>query len=158
VYCLHGEGWQADGYVFGTAFLGSGVADPFIGMSDHGLSGGYVDRSVFVFDVQRAFQDNGELVEGGRLAGLLPSRGTAHVGHAGGRSLRIDTSDVFIDELGFGAGGLDPGRLRDQGRHKFLFSTFDASIKAWGRAVRAVGLRLTETGTSARLHTCPSPL
>jgi len=81
---FHGEGGEADGYVFGAAFVRSRVADPLAGVGDYGLSGGYVEGAVFVFYVQRAFEDDGELVEGGSLAGLEPSGGAAHVGYAGG--------------------------------------------------------------------------
>ena len=63
---------------------GSGVADPLAGVGNYGLSGGDVDRSVLVFYAQRAFEDDGELVEGGSLTGFEPSGGTAHVGYAGG--------------------------------------------------------------------------
>jgi hypothetical protein len=84
VDCIRGESGEADGYVFGAAFVGSGVADPLAGVGDYGLSGGYVEGSVFVFYVQRAFQDDGEFVEGGSLARLEPSGGAAHVGYAGG--------------------------------------------------------------------------
>ena len=51
---IHGKGGETDGYVFGAAFVGSGVTDPLAGARDYGLSGGYVDRTVFVFYVQRA--------------------------------------------------------------------------------------------------------
>ena len=81
---FHGEGGEADGDVFGAAFVGSGVADPLAGVGNYGLSGGDVDRSVLVFYAQRAFEDDGELVEGGSLTGFEPSGGTAHVGYAGG--------------------------------------------------------------------------
>ncbi len=110
---IHGEGWETDRDVFGSAFVGSGVADPFAGVGDDGLSGGDVEGSIFVFHVQGAFQDDGELVEGGGLAGLAPSRGAAHVGDAGRGCAGVDASDVFVDELGFVAGGLDAGGVRD---------------------------------------------
>ena len=67
---IHGEGGEADGDVFGAAFKGSGVADPLAGVGDDGLSGGDVDGSGLVFDAQGAFEDDGEFVEGGSLAGL----------------------------------------------------------------------------------------
>src|SRR5271170_5102446 len=92
---IHGEGGEADGDVFGAALVRSGVADPLAGVGDDGLSGGYFDGAVFVFYVERAFQDNGELVEGGSLAGLVPSGGTAHVGYAGRGGFGVDASDVF---------------------------------------------------------------
>src|SRR5271154_2635252 len=81
---VHREGGEADGYVFGAAFVGSGIADPLAGVGDYGLSGGYVEGAFFVFFVQRAFQDDGEFVEGGGLPGFEPSGGAAHAGYAGG--------------------------------------------------------------------------
>lgn len=94
---IHGEGREADGDVFGAAFVWRGVADPFAGVGDYGLSSGHVDGAVLVLDMKRAFQDDSELVEGWSLAGLEPSRGAAHVGDAGGGSLGVDAPDVFVD-------------------------------------------------------------
>ncbi len=110
---VHGKRWEADGDVFGAAFVGSGVTDPFAGVGDDGLSGGDVERARFVLDAEGAFEDDGELVEGGSLAGLEPSGGAAHVGDAGGGSLGIDAPNVFVDELGFVAGRLDARGLGD---------------------------------------------
>ena len=80
---FHGESGEADSDVFSAAFPRSGVTDPLAGVSDYGLSRGDVDGTVFMFDVQRAFEDDGELVKGGGLAGLEPSGGAAHMGYAG---------------------------------------------------------------------------
>jgi hypothetical protein len=110
---VHGEGGEADGDIFGAAFVRSGVTDPFTGVSDDGLSGSDVEGSGFVLDVEGAFEDYGEFVEGRSLAGFEPSGGAAHVSDAAGGGLGVDTSDVFVDELGFVAGGLDAGGLRD---------------------------------------------
>jgi len=114
---IHGEGGKADGDVFGAAFLGSGVADPLAGVGDDGLSGGDVERTVLVFNVEGAFENDGEFVEGGSLAGLEPSGGAAHVGDAGGGGFGVDASDIFVDQLGFIAGGLDARGLRDECGH-----------------------------------------
>jgi len=54
------------------------------GVGDDGLSGSDVEGTIFVFDAKRAFEDDGEFVEGGSLAGFEPSGGAAHVGDAGG--------------------------------------------------------------------------
>jgi hypothetical protein len=119
VHGFHGKRWQADGDVFGAAFVRGGVANPFTGVGDDGLSGGYVERAGSVLDAQRSFEDDGELVEGRRLAGFEPSGGAAHVRDAGGGSLGVDASDVLVDEFRFVAGGLDARGLRDQGGHGF---------------------------------------
>ena len=94
---VHGEGWEADGYVFGTGFVWSRVADPFAGAGDYRLSGGDVDGTVLMFDMESTFQDYRKLVEGGSLAGLLPSGGAAHVGDAGGGGFGVDASDVLVN-------------------------------------------------------------
>ena len=117
MYGIYGEGGETDGDVFGSAFVGSGIAYPFAGVGDDGLSGGDIEGSIFVFNVQRAFEDDREFLEGGSLAGLEPSGGAAHVGDAGGGRAGVDASDVFVDELGFVAGGLNAGGVRDQGGH-----------------------------------------
>ncbi len=114
---VHGEGGEADSDVFCATFVGSGVADPFAGVGDDGLSGGDVERAILVLDAESAFEDDGEFVEGGGLTGLEPSGGAAHVGDAGGCGLGVDASDVFVDEFGLVAGGLDTSGLLDQGRH-----------------------------------------
>lgn len=118
VHGFHGEGWQADGDVFGAAFLRSGVAHPFAGAGKDCLAGGDVKRSTFVFDAQQPLQHDRELVELRRLAGLEPSLRTAHVGDAGGGGFRIDASDVFVDEFGLVAGGLNSRGVRDEYGHE----------------------------------------
>jgi hypothetical protein len=55
VNCTHGERWQADRDIFGAAFLWSGVAHPFAGMSNDGLSGRNVEGAGLVFDSQHSF-------------------------------------------------------------------------------------------------------
>ena len=52
---VHGERGEADGYVFGAAFVWSGVADPLAGVGDYGLSGGPVERTAFMFYAQHPF-------------------------------------------------------------------------------------------------------
>jgi len=114
---VHGKGRETDRDVFCAAFVGSGVADPLAGLGDDGLSGEDVERTILVFNVESAFKDNGELVEGRGLPRLEPSSGAAHVSDASGRGLGVDASYVFIDEFWFVAGGLDACRLRDQSGH-----------------------------------------
>jgi len=69
-----------------------------------------------MFNPERSVQNYREFVEGGGLAGLNPSFRAAHVSHAGGSGMRVDASDVFVDEFRLVAGGLDASRLRDQDR------------------------------------------
>jgi len=121
---FHGESRKADRDVFGAVFVGSGVTDPFAGVGDDGLSGGDVERTILMFDAKRAFENDGEFVEGGSLAGFEPSTGAAHVRDAGRCGLGVDASDVFVDELGFVAGGLDASGLRDQCGHGNFVSSF----------------------------------
>ncbi len=89
---------------------------PFSGMRDDSLSGGHFKRTVLVLDAQCPFQNDGELVKLWGLAGFEPARRTAHVGDAGSRGLGVDSSNVFIDEFGLVAGGLNARGLRDQSR------------------------------------------
>ena len=117
---VHRESRQADRDVLCAAFVRSGVADPFTGVGDDRLPGGNLERSVLVFDAESALENHAELVERRSLARLQPSGGAMHVGDAGGSGLRVDAPDVFVDELGFVAGGWDAGRLRDQGWHGAL--------------------------------------
>ena len=82
VDCVHRKCGKADRDVFGSAFMGSGIANPLAGVGDYGLSCGDFERASFVFYVERALKDDGELIKGGSLAGLKPSGRAAHVGHA----------------------------------------------------------------------------
>ncbi len=104
---VHGKGGEADGDIFSATFVRRGVADPFAGVGDHSLSGSNIERTRFMFDAQRPFQDDGKFVKGGSLAGLQPPGGAAHVGDAGGGGLGVDASYVLVDECGPVAGGLD---------------------------------------------------
>jgi hypothetical protein len=64
-----------------------------------------------------------DLIELGRLAGLEPSLRAAHVGDAGGGGFGVDASDVFVDEFGLVAGGLNAGGLRDECGHGVRLSS-----------------------------------
>ena len=139
---VRGECGEADRNVFGAAFVGSGVADPFTRVHDDGLSGGDVERPTLVFNPKHALQDDGALVEGRSLARFQPSGGAAHVGHAGGRGLGVDASDVFVDEFGLVAGGLDAGGLRDQRGHG---------------SIKACPLSVEEASQSASLRSAGQP-
>jgi len=136
---LHRERGQAHRNVLSAAFMGRGVAYPLAGVSDDGLSSLHVQGTAFVLDPKGSFQNNCELVELGGLSGFKPSVGTAHVSYAGGRRLRVDASDVFIDQFGFVASGLDAGRLGNQSRHGFGVGPFAEFIpnKSTAKALTA---------------------
>ena len=121
VHGFHGEGGEADGDVFGAAFLGCGVTDPFAGVGDDGLSGGDVEGAALVFDAQQALQHDREFVELGRLAGFEPALRAAHVSHAGRGSFGVDAANVFVDELRFVAGRLDARGLGNECGHELGF-------------------------------------
>src|ERR1700683_562843 len=86
---FHGKRRQTNSDVFSPAFVWRGVADPLASVSDHRLSGRYVDRPILMFDPQRTFKNHGELIEGRSLSRFGPSRGAAHVRGAGGAGLGI---------------------------------------------------------------------
>jgi hypothetical protein len=124
---IYRKGGEADGDVFGSVCVRSGVADPLAGVGDDGLSGSNLEGTVFVFDAKGAFENHGELVEGGRLSGLEPPGGAAHVGDAGGGGLGVDASYVLVDEFGLVAGGLDARGFGDQSRHGW--SQFNPKVR-----------------------------
>jgi hypothetical protein len=86
-------------------------------MDDDGLPSRDFQSALFVLDAQPTLQNNREFVELGRLAGLDPSLGAAHVRHAGRGGFGIDAADVFVDQLGFVACRLNPSGLRDECGH-----------------------------------------
>jgi len=82
-------------------------------MGDHGLTCVHVDRAAAMLDPQGATQHHRKFFKFRGLAGLLPTSGAAHMGDDGCVGGGIDSSDIFIDQLGFVAGGLDPCGLGD---------------------------------------------
>jgi hypothetical protein len=128
---FHRERGEADGDIFGAALMRCRVTNPFSGMGDNSLSGGDIEGTGFMFHAERAFQYDSELVECRSLPWLKPTPGTTHVGHAGGGRLRIDASDVFVDEFRFVAGGLDSRGLRDQSRHIFAFVSVYSMLRVY---------------------------
>ena len=145
----HGERGKTDGNVFGAAFVRSGVPDPFCGVGDDGLAGGYVERGglsfrISVFDAQHTFQHDSEFVELGSLAGFNPSSGAAHMGHTGRRGLGINAANVFVNQFGFVAWGRDACGLRDETGHDFLGRGLSALGSDFGpdRSIRVVRLPL----------------
>lgn len=88
-------------------FIGSGILDPFAGMSDYGLAGRYIERSTFVHHVELAPNHNGVLLELRSLSRLLPSRGAAHVGNAEAISFRIYAAKKLVNMFRHVAGSLD---------------------------------------------------
>lgn len=86
-------------------------------MSEDSLSGCDIEYAGFMVHAQSAAENDRVLVEFGRLARFLPGFGTAHVGNANCGGLRIDAAYVFFDDLRFGPGGFDAGRMRYQSGH-----------------------------------------
>src|SRR5260370_40738829 len=80
-----------------------------------------------MFDAQAPFEDDRELVEGWSLAGLDPAGRATHVGDAGGSCPRVDPPNVFGDQFGFVAGGLDARWVRDQGGHGAVLRSYVAN-------------------------------
>ena len=137
-------------------------------MGDYGLAGGDVDRSTFVFYTQRAFKTIVNSSKSGVWPGSSHPAGAAHMGYAGGCSFCIDSADVFVDEFGLVAGGLDARGLRDQCGHGFSCEFLVLPLLKHGDLVTAglVALipsnrfrgapgraSLDRTGRSARPHT-----
>jgi hypothetical protein len=79
---IHGKCRKADSDVLGSAFMGSGITDPLVGVDDYGLSGDDFERASFMFYAECALKHDGELIEGRGLPGLDPSGGAAHMGYA----------------------------------------------------------------------------
>jgi len=115
---LHGKCGQADSDVLGAIFVRSGVLDPFARMGDNSLARFHLQRTRFVLDAQGALQHDRELVEDRSLAGLDPTRWATHMRDAGGSCFRVNTSDVFVDELWFVARSLNSSGLGNESRHE----------------------------------------
>ena len=133
---LHRKCRKAHRDVFRATFLRRGIADPLAGVGYDGLSGVDVQHAAFMLDAEHSFQHDGELVELGSLAGLEPSLRAAHVGDAGGGGFRVDAADVFVDEFGFVAGGLDSRGLGDECGHR---------VRASGAWLPALGCGIKST-------------
>jgi hypothetical protein len=118
---LHGEGRKANGNVFRTSLGRSGVLNPFAPMRDDCLPGVYVDVPILVSHSHHALENQSEFVEFRSLSRFFPALRAAHVGDAYASSLGVDSSDVFIDQLGFGSGGGNASRLRYQNWHEGSF-------------------------------------
>jgi hypothetical protein len=82
-------------------------------MGDHSLACVYVNHAVALLDPQGAVQHHGKFFKFRGLAGFLPASGAAHMGDAGCAGGGIYSSDIFVNQLGFVASGLDPRRLGD---------------------------------------------
>jgi len=86
-------------------------------MRDNRLPGTNLKRATPMFHPERSLENNGEFIEFGRLSRLDPSLRTAHVRYASRGSLRIHSSDVFVDDLWLIARSLDTSRLWDESWH-----------------------------------------
>jgi hypothetical protein len=78
------------------------------------IDGGFGLVFETVFDAHGAFENEGVFVELGRLAWFDPAAGAAHVGYADALGSAVDAADVFVDELGFRAGGGYAGGFVDE--------------------------------------------
>ena len=83
-------------------------------MCDNGLSGAHVEFATAILHPECAPQYDCKLGEFRCLSRLLPSSRTAHMGDAGFGSSGIHPTDIFVNQLGFVAGGLHPGGRGDQ--------------------------------------------
>src|SRR5581483_8342736 len=93
------ERGQADRDVFGAFGVGRGIADPLAFARDDGLTRRYIHDAAMMLHAQTAAQDDGELVELGRLPRLAPARRAAHVRHAGAAGSGVYVADVLVDDL-----------------------------------------------------------
>ncbi|SRR5581483_6077963 len=109
MYGVWGKRWHADSYVFGW-FVWGGVLDPFPGMSDDCLAGPDFKLATLVAHSKAPLQDDGVFLELRRLSGLLPAGGAAHVRDAEAAFAGVEPPDIFIDEFGHIARGLDARR------------------------------------------------
>src|SRR5450631_4432190 len=116
---FHGESRQAYGDVFGSAFCGSGILDPFAAVGDDRLTRRDIHFAALMLYVQAAFQHEGEFVELRGLSRLFPALRTAHVSDAHPRSLGVDAPDEFVDQFRLAASGADACWLCDQSGHGF---------------------------------------
>ena len=84
--------------------------DPFAGMGDYCLARLYFKFATRVAHSKASLQDNGVFLEFRCLAGLLPAGGAAHVSDAETAFTSVEPPDVFIDDFGHVACGLDACR------------------------------------------------
>jgi hypothetical protein len=115
--CFHGKGREADRDVFSSFGFWSAVLHPFAWMRDYSLARMHIDDSITMRDSNGSFQDESELFERGRLAGLNPAcralqEGDAYVAVAG-----TEFPNVFVNQNGFIGGSFDSSRCRDQCGH-----------------------------------------
>src|SRR5579864_4216445 len=96
---LHRERRQTYCNVISSALFGRGVLNPLAFVRDHSLARAHIKRSAFVRDTQRSFQHNCEFLKLRSLPWLRPSLWASHMSDANARRLRVNPSDIFVDEL-----------------------------------------------------------
>ena len=132
---LHGfrrEGRKARGDIFGAALLGRAVADPLPGMGDDGLAGANISTPPRCSTRSKPRNTNVYSSTGVVCPGSTHPAGLRMCAMLRFFRPRIDSSDVFIDELGPVTRGLDARRRGNRcGRAVLLPSAMIA-----GEAVR----------------------
>src|SRR5689334_2072853 len=95
---------ETNGYIF-SRFGWGGVLDPFARMRDDGLPCADIKFTVFVPNMERSPEHNGELLKFRSLSRFHPSLRAAHVRNTEPALLRIYPAHIFINQLGHVAGG-----------------------------------------------------
>ena len=101
----------ANGDILSSVRPGRAIPYPFSSRRYYRLTGCNIHRAAFVFHPQDAFEYHRVFLEIGRLPGLDPASGTAHVRNANLCGFRVHAAYVFIDQLGFIARCSDPRGL-----------------------------------------------
>ena len=104
----------ANGDVLSAFGIRRTIAYPLPFIRDDGLPGMDIERATLEFDAKHAFQHDRIFIEIRSLARLGPAGRAAHMGNAERLGIRINPSDVLIDEFRFRAGGGDARRLFNQ--------------------------------------------
>jgi hypothetical protein len=124
------EGRQADGHVVGAIGFRGAVAHPLARTSVHGLPGGHLECSVFVFNVEHAVQDEGELIEVGALTWFRPARWALHPSDAQPGLAGAGAAYEFVDPFRRLARRGDPSRGVDEFGHHPDAATMHDDV--WG--------------------------
>ena len=118
---LHRERRQTDSNIFRASLGRSGILDPLPTMRNHGLTRHHVHLTILVPHSHHALEYQSKFVELRSLSRFLPSLRAAHVGYADARTVRVHSSNLFVDQLGFASRGGYASGLRYQGRHECSF-------------------------------------
>ena len=111
--CLHAECRQAYRNVFGAAFGGRGILNPFAAVGNDCLAGYDVEFASLVFHAQSTVQHDSKFVKLWRLSGLFPSLRATHVGDADACRFGVNSADELVNQFGFSSRGADARGLSD---------------------------------------------